>query len=186
MPIFEQPDCVWSVAVLDTSSRLNTNPRAALQVVQPPIRSDLSSAGQVVLASTICPRPGSPPRCFLEKFRIRERAIQRWPAPVVLRSALERSATSSAGCGLQARTVHPWNRQWLMAIRTYGLPSAVLLGLRRIVAPAATRRVAGLARPIAIAALPSSLGTTSGTTSASLGSSCAASFAFGHLELLFL
>lgn len=47
MPIFEQLDYVRSVAVSDTANRLKTNPRAALQIVPPPIRSGRSKAGQV-------------------------------------------------------------------------------------------------------------------------------------------
>ena len=46
MPIFDQLDYVRSVAVSDTASRLKTRPRAALQVVPPPIRSNRSKAGQ--------------------------------------------------------------------------------------------------------------------------------------------
>lgn len=47
MPIFVQLNYVRLVAVSDTASRLRTNPRAALQVVPPPIRSGQSKAAQV-------------------------------------------------------------------------------------------------------------------------------------------
>ncbi len=47
MPVFERLDYVRSVAVSDTASRLRTNPRAALQVVPPPICSGRSASNRV-------------------------------------------------------------------------------------------------------------------------------------------
>ena len=47
MPIFEQLDYVRLVAVSDSAGRLRTNPRAALQVVPPPISIGQSKAAQV-------------------------------------------------------------------------------------------------------------------------------------------
>ena len=47
MPIFGELKYVRSVAVSETASRLKANPRAALQVVPPPIRGHRSFAGRV-------------------------------------------------------------------------------------------------------------------------------------------
>ena len=64
--------------------------------------------------------------CFLVEIPVEERAMHLRPVPVVLRSDFERSATSIDGCGFQTRTVHPLSRELLIAIRAFGLPSAVL------------------------------------------------------------